>query len=186
VTPEEWESELHALLGLRVLDEKSRDIDYREPGRRPLSGPWRGYYLQPALAFGPVEMKLVVDMRGEELVAEGTDRIGYFTLQGMVEPATGEARLRKHYVGTHSVQYVGVLRDGILRGVWSLPASEARGLFVLGPEGAVPAKTQALLGRVPTAVAMLLGPFRIGTILRHRYLANSFLADHPRLRAWLA
>jgi hypothetical protein len=149
VTFQEWEVELHRLLGLPALAEQVRDTDYREPGRPPLSGAWRGYYLQPVAAFAPVEMNASVD-------------------------------------GMHSVQYAGVLRAGILRGVWSLPASGVRGLFVLGPAGSVPAKEEGILRHVPLAIALIAMPFRIGTILRHRHLAQAFVEMHPNLAAWLA
>lgn len=181
----EWEREVDEALGFEPPAGRG-EVDYRALGRPPLSGTWRGWYLQPAASFtrGPMEMR--VDVRGQELVGEGTDRVGRFTFGGMLDPTNGEARLRKHYVGMHSLLYVGVMHGGILRGIWTFPRGDARGVFLLGHEELVPRAKESVLGAVPAFVALCFAPFRLPTIMRHRKLADRFLEAHPDLRAWLA
>ena len=102
------------------------------------SGPWTGFFLQPALP-GRHQMELRLTFRGGTLTGEGRDLVGEFVLRGHYDLADGRCYWTKRYLGKHDVFYQGFNEGKGIWGVWEIPASEEfgaqRGGFHIWPEG---------------------------------------------------
>jgi hypothetical protein len=172
---------------------------YRAQAMRTLrEGRWVGCFAQPSMAFRPRWMELSVklapsaDDGGRHLTGDGRDVVGRFLLSGSADPVSSEVRFEKRYVGAHPVRYAGSVTDGVLRGVWTLPGGEGRGLFAFWH---VDGLSRADLDRAERSArtdawvlegfaAMALAPVRVITLIRHRRLLKRWRAAHPELAAW--
>jgi hypothetical protein len=101
------------------------------------SGPWTGYFLQPALP-GRHRMELHMTFQRGEIRAEGRDCVGPFILRGKYSLADGKCHWTKRYLKKHDVFYKGFNEGKGIWGVWEIPPDgyEAqRGGFHIWPEG---------------------------------------------------
>jgi stringent starvation protein B len=178
-----WSAEVDALAGLGS-PRPSAEPTYRTPGRAALRGRWIGCSVRPAAAFRPVCMDLELDLRGDpsttELVGDGADPVGRFTVQGPVDTFLGLASFQKRYQDGVTIAHSG-RSDGVaLRGVWE--RGDERGVFVLYRASAFDADTVDALGRrargllspVETALASLTAPFRFAVRAQHQGLLERF------------
>jgi hypothetical protein len=84
------------------------------------SGVWRGFWQQAGYGRQPMD-EFVLTFGGGRVVGSGRDLIGQFTFGGIYDPATGEVRMQKKYVGKHVVQYAGGPEgEGGIGGTWSI------------------------------------------------------------------
>jgi hypothetical protein len=101
------------------------------------SGPWTGYFLQPAIP-GRHLMELHLTFRQEQLTGEGRDYVGDFIVRGQYSLTDGRCHWTKRYVGKHDVFYQGYNEGKGIWGVWEIPATDhagQRGGFHIWPEG---------------------------------------------------
>lgn len=84
------------------------------------SGPWKGFWQQTGYGRQPMEQfELRFDPDGE-VTGRGIDMVGPFLFRGRYNPATGEVRLVKQFIGKHTVDYVGRSDgEGRIVGTWS-------------------------------------------------------------------
>jgi hypothetical protein len=83
------------------------------------SGEWVGYYTyldKPT----KLPMHMTLEFSRGSIRGAGIDKPGRFVVDGSFDESTLEAKWSKRYVGKHSVEYVGELRDGEISGSWSL------------------------------------------------------------------
>jgi hypothetical protein len=83
------------------------------------SGEWVGYYMYQDLP-NMCPMHLTLQFNGGTIRGAGIDNPGQFVIDGSYFADSGLAKWVKRYIGKHSVEYVGKLRDGKLVGTWSL------------------------------------------------------------------
>jgi hypothetical protein len=81
-------------------------------GRFP-SGPWTGFFLQPATVRR--RMQLHLTFRQGALRGDGYDWIGSFTVNGHYDVKDGRCWWTKHYIGRQTVSYSGY-NEG--KGIW--------------------------------------------------------------------
>src|SRR5262249_17708832 len=112
--------------------EKANPNDLETDPRFP-SGPWRGFFLQPAIP-GRHQMELRLTFRGGILTGEGRDWVGMFTLRGKYDLADGRCYWTKHYVGKHDVFYQGFNEGKGIWGIWEIADPSWRGGFHIWPE----------------------------------------------------
>jgi hypothetical protein len=83
------------------------------------SGEWVGYYMYLNLP-NMCPMHLTLQFLAGKVKGAGIDNPGQFVVEGDYFEETGLSKFVKRYVGKHSLEYVGKLRDGKLTGTWSL------------------------------------------------------------------
>lgn len=102
------------------------------------SGPWAGYFLQPAVP-GRHLMELHLTFQQGQLTGEGRDYVGKFLVRGRYFLADGKCHWTKRYVGKHDVFYQGYNEGRGIWGTWEIPALQEsavqRGGFHIWPEG---------------------------------------------------
>lgn len=102
------------------------------------SGPWTGYFLQPAIP-GRHLMELQLTFQQGHLTGEGRDYVGEFILRGQYFLEDGKCYWTKRYVGKHDVFYQGYNEGKGIWGVWEIPEARQqaaqRGGFHIWPEG---------------------------------------------------
>jgi hypothetical protein len=102
------------------------------------SGPWTGYFLQPAVP-GRHLMELHLTFQQGQMTGEGRDYVGEFIVRGQYSLADGRCYWTKRYVGKHDVFYHGYNEGKGIWGVWEIPATQEyaamRGGFHIWPEG---------------------------------------------------
>jgi hypothetical protein len=102
------------------------------------SGPWTGYFLQPAVP-GRHLMDLHLTFQQGQMTGDGRDYVGDFVVQGQYSLGDGKCYWTKRYVGKHDVFYHGYNEGKGIWGVWEIPATqeyaELRGGFRIWPEG---------------------------------------------------
>lgn len=92
----------------------------RAPTSLPPSGPWSGYYTYgPANSKHRMHLQLVFAPDGN-VSGDGIDDIALFTIDGVFDIATNQARWTKSYVGMHSVDYHGFYDQRSICGNWTL------------------------------------------------------------------
>ena len=106
-----------------------------ESDERFPSGPWTGFFLQPALAKDKIWMELGLAFRGGVMTGEGRDRVGTFLIRGRYEVDEGKCWWTKRYVGKHDVAYQGYNEGKGIWGVWELKAWSQHGGFHIWPVG---------------------------------------------------
>jgi hypothetical protein len=103
------------------------------------SGPWTGFFLQPAIP-GRHLMELGLTFRHGAMSGEGRDWVGEFVIRGQYSIADGTCYWTKRYLAKHDVFYKGYNEGKGIWGVWEIPAGELssvtqRGGFHIWPEG---------------------------------------------------
>jgi hypothetical protein len=98
------------------------------------SGPWTGYFLQPAIPPGRHDMELFLTFRDGNIDGEGRDWVGKFSIRGMYRVADGKCYWVKQYEGRHSVSYRGFNEGKGIWGTWTLREA-GRGGFHIWPVG---------------------------------------------------
>jgi hypothetical protein len=109
--------------------------DLLETDPRFPSGPWTGFYVQPARP-GKHWMDLRLTFRAGDLVGTGRDRVGHFAFKGAYDTADGQCKWTKHYVRMHDVGYRGYNEGKGIWGVWEIAweGTVQRGGFHIWPE----------------------------------------------------
>ncbi len=108
------------------------DATLEQDSRFP-SGPWKGFFLQPALP-GRHWMELSLTFRQGELRGEGRDWVGAFHVKGRYEIESGKCWWTKQYVGKHAIHYKGYNEGKGIWGTWEWPGSPVeRGGFHIWP-----------------------------------------------------
>ncbi len=125
------------------------------------SGPWTGFFLQPAVP-GRHLMELRLTFRQGQLSGEGRDFVGSFVVHGRYNVQDGRCHWAKRYLAKHDVFYQGFNEGKGIWGVWEIPPSKEmghqRGGFHIWPEG-MPDPTQPQLveeADLPVAVEELV------------------------------
>lgn len=102
------------------------------------SGPWVGFFLQPAIP-GRHLMELRLTFSTGLMTGEGRDWVGPFRVRGRYDLADGKCQWIKHYVGQHDVFVKGFNEGKGIWGTWDIPGTNAypaqRGGFHIWPEG---------------------------------------------------
>ncbi|MSU77144.1 MAG: hypothetical protein EXS16_03505 [Gemmataceae bacterium] len=114
----------------------SSNADFETDPRFP-SGPWAGYFLQKALP-GKHQMELRLAFRAGQMLGEGRDWVGAFTINGQYDIVDGKCWWHKKYVGKHDVYYKGFNEDKGIWGIWEISHPSygvATGGFHIWPEG---------------------------------------------------
>ncbi len=104
-----------------------------EPDPRFPSGPWTGFFLQPA-APGRHWMELDLAFREGVITGEGRDKIGTFRIRGRYTAADGKCRWTKAYIGQHRLSYQGYNEGKGIWGIWEYH-SAWKGGFLIWPVG---------------------------------------------------
>lgn len=105
------------------------------------SGPWSGFWIQ---GWTRGNMKLSMSFVGTDIVGDGSDLVGKFTINGIFSPQTNNVLFTKSYQW-HSVDYSGIWDGQMIYGKWTLhdadygeqgefeiwPDSEEQGLLAL-------------------------------------------------------
>lgn len=103
------------------------------------SGPWTGFFLQPALP-GRHLMELHLTFRHGQITGQGRDWVGKFLIRGRYELTDGKCHWSKRYLGKHDVFYKGFNEGKGIWGVWEIAAEQNLGVtlhggFHIWPEG---------------------------------------------------
>src|SRR5262249_53612540 len=107
--------------GVKAPQKPDLETDPRFP-----SGPWTGYFLQPAVP-GRHMMELLLTFSKGQLTGEGRDRFGVFILRGQYFLADGKCHWTKRYIGKHDVFYQGFNEGKGIWGVWEIAATQEYG-----------------------------------------------------------
>jgi hypothetical protein len=112
------------------------------------SGPWTGFFLQPALP-GRHRMELRLTFKSGVVTGEGRDWVGNFVIRGRYSIEDGKCHWTKRYLARHDVFYQGYNEGKGIWGVWEIPPEQNAGLvwrggFHIWPEG-LPDPTQPTL-----------------------------------------
>jgi hypothetical protein len=108
------------------------------------SGPWTGFFLQPALP-GRHRMELHLTFRHGALTGEGRDWVGPFILRGRYDLADGKCYWTKRYLGQHDIHYQGFNEGKGIWGRWEFPGVPSHhGGFHIWPEGMADAAGNSL------------------------------------------
>ena len=105
-----------------------------ETDERFPSGPWTGFFLQPALP-GRHWMELHLTFHEGRIRGEGRDWVGSFLVTGRYETDTGKCWWSKKYVGKHDVAYMGYNEGRGIWGTWEMTNPAWKGGFHIWPEG---------------------------------------------------
>ena len=105
-----------------------------ETDERFPSGPWTGFFLQPALP-GRHWMELHLSFLEGKIRGEGRDWVGQFLVTGGYETDTGKSWFSKKYVGKHDVAYMGYNEGKGIWGTWEMAEPHWKGGFHIWPEG---------------------------------------------------
>lgn len=100
------------------------------------SGPWTGFFLQPAIP-GRHMMELHLSFRSGEMTGEGRDWVGRFVIHGRYTLEDGKCYWTKKYLGKHDVFYQGFNEGKGIWGTWEIASDvlPQRGGFHIWPEG---------------------------------------------------
>jgi hypothetical protein len=101
-----------------------------EPDDRFPSGPWNGYYLQPAPLPGKNWMELILTFRDGIVTGEGRDRVGEFRIKGRYQVEDGKCWWTKAYVKKHSIAYQGYNEGKGIWGTWEYHATWKGGFHI--------------------------------------------------------
>jgi hypothetical protein len=96
------------------------------------SGNWTGFYLEP---HNPNRgwMHLYLEFSPEGRISgEGTDYVGPWHANGLVDSDQGTVQWVKQYLGQHQVQYSGLVTDRGIVGQWRI-SSWLSGQFHIWP-----------------------------------------------------
>jgi hypothetical protein len=86
----------------------------------PPSGRWKGYYLYGDAGFQHrMDMHLTFSLDGR-IDGEGIDDVARFTMSGVFDAASSQARWTKAYIGMHTVEYAGLYCGKSICGEWTL------------------------------------------------------------------
>ncbi len=100
------------------------------------SGVWEGFWEQRVIGRHAME-QFELHFRPEGTIEGwGVDIVGEFTFSGQANPATGQVRMVKQYIGAHQVHYLGRLDgEGCILGTWTIdtPGFHDSGAFALKP-----------------------------------------------------
>jgi hypothetical protein len=116
-----------------TFDENAAKTALESDERFP-SGPWTGFFLQPALP-GRHWMELSLSFQQGNIRGEGRDWVGSFLVHGRYDTAEGKCWFTKRYVGKHDVAYLGYNEGRGIWGTWELVEPPWRGGFHIWPEG---------------------------------------------------
>lgn len=105
-----------------------------------VSGPWRGFYLHPAMDDERHVMELVLHFADGAVSGSGDDDVGPFVIRGRYDDSSGEVHWTKTYLGRHDVFYRGYGQTGFIWGTWELPGGTTGG-FKIWPKAAGEAAT---------------------------------------------
>src|SRR5215470_1275441 len=112
---------------------KDLETDPRFP-----SGPWTGFFLQPAVP-GRHQMELRLTFHAGTMTGEGRDWVGLFTVRGKYNVVDGKCYWTKRYLGKHDVFYQGFNEGKGIWGTWEIAATKEyvaqKGGFFIWPEG---------------------------------------------------
>lgn len=103
-----------------------------ETDERFPSGPWTGFFLQPALP-GRHWMELLLTFRDGTIRGEGRDWVGPFLIRGHYDVKDGKCHWTKRYVGKHDVAYQGYNEGKGIWGTWELADPRWHGGFHIWP-----------------------------------------------------
>ena len=109
-------------------------LPQNETDERFPSGPWTGFFLQPALP-GRHWMELHLSFLEGKIRGEGRDWVGSFVVTGRYETETGKCWLSKKYLGKHDVAYMGYNEGRGIWGTWEMIDPPWKGGFHIWPEG---------------------------------------------------
>ncbi|MBX3417342.1 MAG: hypothetical protein KF851_07045 [Pirellulaceae bacterium] len=65
-------------------------------------------------------MNLFLDFGNNQILGQGTDYVGPWSISGVLAPDSRECDWTKQYVGKHSVRYQGTWSETGIRGRWSI------------------------------------------------------------------
>jgi hypothetical protein len=111
-----------------ISPENPLEQDHRFP-----SGPWTGFFLQPALP-GRHWMELVLTFQNGVVKGSGRDWVGSFLISGRYEVLDGKCHWTKSYLGKHDVFYQGYNEGKGIWGRWEYVLA-GHGGFHVWPEG---------------------------------------------------
>jgi hypothetical protein len=112
---------------------KPRTIELETDPRFP-SGKWTGFWLQRFYA-GRQYQALNLTFANGEVLGDGSDRVGEFTMAGSYDLKTGRCDLVKAYIGAHALSYEGK-NEGDGKWIWGLwRMTLDRGGFHMWPAG---------------------------------------------------
>ena len=114
-------------------EDSARDAAPADAGTHPPSGPWRGFYIYPALTRKE-RMDLSLTFAHGQIHGMGNDPVGLFMIRGRYDPASGECTWTKSYPGQHEVWYRGFYEGRGIWGTWEIRESW-RGGFHIWPKG---------------------------------------------------
>ena len=97
-------------------------------GRFP-SGPWTGYFLQPAIP-GKHWMDLSLSFCDGVVTGEGRDWVGEFRIKGRYQLEDGKCWWTKAYVKKHSIPYQGYNEGKGIWGTWEYQAAWKGGFYI--------------------------------------------------------
>lgn len=83
------------------------------------TGQWNGFYIESQISQRGW-MHQYLEFAENKMTGEGTDRVGPWTLTGILDPDSQQASWVKSYVGKHDVNYSGKISDKGIVGVWDI------------------------------------------------------------------
>jgi hypothetical protein len=98
----------------------------------PCTGNWNGYFLEqhrPEKGW----MHLYLTFAKGQILGEGIDYVGPWTINGTWDQQQKFARWEKRYLKQHTVQYFGELHDHGIVGTWKI-GNYLAGRFAIWPE----------------------------------------------------
>ena len=106
-------------------------VDSVGTGRTPPDGAWVGYYLYRP-GGQPHCQSMTLSFAIGQLLGDGEDDIGRFTIAGSYCVESGIVTWAKTYLGAHTVEYKGYHERGAIWGAWRIGA-EGSGGFKIWP-----------------------------------------------------
>ena len=89
-----------------------------------------GWWAQGWFGRQPMD-RLAMSFDGRRIRGSGSDIVGPFTFEGLIDPSGGVAMI-KRYVGAHSVDYLGTYDgEGTMSGEWRLGPMCGRWLITI-------------------------------------------------------
>jgi hypothetical protein len=113
-----------------VLPVATADLDLETDPRFP-SGPWTGFFLQPAIP-GRHLMDLRLTFRNGGMTGDGRDWVGPFVIRGRYFVEDGKCYWTKRYLGRHDVFYQGYNEGKGIWGKWEIPPAQNLGFHYHG------------------------------------------------------